>query len=78
MFRLDCGADLLRVGGEGEQFLGRIGEIGLPLGRNVGKMVVGQILRGRTHIHRVIIFLHLGLFGAIRRIRLLELRIGLL
>lgn len=78
MFRLGCGVGPLMAVGGGGQSLGRTGGIGLLLGRSVGRMVVGQILGGQIHIRRVIIFLHLGLFGAVRMIRLLELRRGLL
>lgn len=78
MFQWGCGVDLLREGEEGGQFLSRRVRIGLLLGRSVEKKVVGQILVGRSHIRMGIIFLRLGLFVVIKRIRLLELGIELL
>lgn len=48
------------------QFLGRIVGIGLLLGRSELRMAVERSLVGQIHIHKGIVFLHLGLFGQFR------------
>lgn len=78
MFRWGCGVGLLMAGGEGGQFLGQTGGIGLLLGRIAVRRGVGRIRVGRIRTRREIVFLRPDLFVVIRRILLLGLRIGLL
>lgn len=77
-FLLGYEVDFLRGGGGVKQFLGQIGEIKLQLKKIVGKMVIEQILMGRSRIHRVKVFLCLDLFVVIRMIQRLRLKIKLL
>lgn len=57
---------LLMVGGVVGRFLGRIGGIGLLLGKIGLRRVAGRTLVGQIRIRMVIVFLSLGLFGPVR------------
>lgn len=59
------------------RFLDRIVGIGLLLGRNGLRMVVGQSLVGQIHIRRGRAFLRLGLFGRFRSLIKLRGCLGL-